>query len=121
MKKLLALLLIGAILCAVPICANTEDTEDISQYFHIAYAMYDGIELFGEVEIPDGTYFIRAAFFLPSYEFFVLIIPISREGLFQLRIAVNCESIVIGIADSPSALVPGQGTIYKTAAVSIIN
>ena len=118
MKKLLALLLVGAILSAVPILADTED--DISQYFHIAYAMYDGIELFGEVEIPDGTYFIRATFLLPSYEFFVLIIPISREGLFALRIAVRCEQIVIGIVDRPSALVPGEGTIYETAAVTLI-
>ena len=120
MKKLLALLLIGAILCAFPIAANTEDAEDVSQFFHIAYAMYDGYELFGEVEIPDGTWFVRASFFLPGNQFFVLIIPISREGLFQLHIAVNCEHIAIGIVDSPAAMVPGKGAVFKTAIVSFI-
>ena len=120
MKKLLALLLIGAILCTFPVAANTEDAEDISQFFHIAYAMYDGYELFGEVEIPDGVYFIRASFFLPENQFFVLIIPISREGLFQQHIAVNCQYIAIGIVDSPAAMIPGKGTVFKTAAVSFI-
>ncbi len=118
MKKLIALLLVGAILFSVPLVANTED--DIAQYFHVAYAMYDGIELFGEVEIPDGVFFIRASFFLPGNQFFVLIIPISREGLFQQHIAVNCEYIAIGIVDSPAAIVPGQGAVFKTAAVSFI-
>ena len=118
MKKLLSILLVGVILCAVPISADTED--DISQYFHIAYAMYDGYELFGEVETPDGTYFIRATFVPPSHEFFVLIIPISREGLFQLYISVRCEYIAIGIVDCPSAICPGQGAVFKTAVVSFI-
>ena len=118
MKKLLPLLLVLVILCAVPISAGTE--EDPSQYFHIAYAMYDGYELFGEVEIPDGTYFIRATFFLPCSHFFVVIIPISREGLFQLDISVNCEFVAVVIVDSPAALVPGNGTFYEAAPVQLI-
>ena len=120
MKKLLSLLLVGAILFAVPVAVNTEETEDISQYFHIAYVLYDGYELFGGVEIPDGTWFVRASFFLPGNQFFVLIIPISREGLFQQHISVNCEHIAIEIVDSPAAIVPGHGTVFKTAVVSRI-
>jgi len=118
MKKLLSLLLVGVILCAVPITADTED--DISQYFHIAYALYDGYELFGEVEIPDGVFFIRATFFLPCSQFFVVIVPISREGLFELEIAVVCEFAAIVIVDSPAAIVPGNGIYYESAQVTLI-
>ena len=120
MKKLLALLLIGAILCTFPVAANTEDAEDISQLFHVAYAFYDGLELFGEVEIPDGHFYIRATFFLPCNEFFVLTFPISREGTFSFFIAVNCEHISIVIVDRESALAPGSGTFYKSAPVKMI-
>ena len=122
MKKLISLLLIGAILCAtIPVSAYTEDTEDISQFFHVAYAFYDGCELFGEVEIPDGDYYIRATFFLPGDQFFVLTFPISREGTFSFFIAVNCEYISIVIVDSESALAPGSGTFYESAPVKMID
>lgn len=116
MKKLLALALVAALVCLV----TGISAEENEQSFHVEYAMYDGIELFGSVEIPDGTYFIRAAFFLRDGTFFVVIVPISREGLFQLPIAVNCACAVISIVDSPSAIIPGQGTIYKTEAVKLI-
>ncbi len=122
MKKLLSLLLIGAILCAtIPVSADTEDAEDISQFFHIAYAFYDGCELFGEVEIPDGDFYIRATFFLPCNQFFVLTFPISREGTFSFFIAVICESVSIVIVDRESALAPGSGTFYKSAPVKLID
>ena len=117
MKKLMALLLIGAILCSVPVVAGTED--DTSQFFHIAYAAYDGSELFGEVEIPDGVFFIRATFFLPCNQFFVVIVPISREGLFELEIAVVCEYAAVVIVDSPAAIVPGNGVYYESAPVTL--
>lgn len=120
MKKLLALLLVGAIICTVPIVANTEDAEDISQFFHVAYAFYDGLELFGEVEIPDGIYFVRASFFLPGNQFFVVIVPISREGLFELEIAIVCEYAAVVIVDSPAAIVPENGIYYESAPVTLI-
>lgn len=120
MKKLFVLLLVGAILCAVPACANTAYDEDISQYVYIKYAMYDGLELFGDVEIPDGVFFVRASFFLARDEAVILIIPISREGLFQIDITGNFNYIAVGIVDSPCAIVPGCGTVYKTASVTFI-
>ena len=117
MKKLLVLLLIGAILCSAPFAAGTED--DTSQFFHIAYAAYDGYELFGEVETPDGVFFVRATFFLPCNQFFVVIVPISREGLFELEIAVVCEYAAVVIVDSPAAIVPGNGVCYESAPVTL--
>ena len=122
MKKLLSLLLIGVILCTtIPVAAHTENEEDISQFFHIAYAYYDGTELFGEVEIPDGDFYIRATFFLPCEQFFVLTFPISREGTFSFFIAVNCESISISIVDRETTLAPGSGLFYKSAPVKLID
>ena len=118
MKKLLALFLAVIMLCSVHTSTGAE--EDISQYVHIAYAGYDGVELFGEVEIPDGQFFIRATFFLPGNFFFVIIFPISREGLFQLYIDVDCEFITIQVVDSPMALLPMHGTVYASAPVSFI-
>ena len=117
MKKLMALLLIVVILCSAPVVAGTEDAT--SQIFHIAYAAYDGFELFGKVEIPDGVFFIRATFFLPCNQFFVVIVPISREGLFELEIAVVCEYAAVVIVDSPAAVVPGNGVYYESAPVTL--
>jgi hypothetical protein len=120
MKKLLAALLAGILLCLTPCVAVTNGDEDISQYIHIKYAMYDGLELFGDVEIPDGDFYIRATFFLPGDQYFVLIVPISREGLFQAYIAVCCESATIAVVDRPSAIVPGCGIWYLSAPVTMI-
>ena len=120
MKRIIAVLIAGIMLCIIPCAAVTNGDEDISQYVHIKYAMYDGAELFGDVEIPDGVFFVRASFFLAKDEAVILIIPISREGLFQIDIAGNFVYIAIGIVDSPCAIVPGCGTVYKTAVVSMI-
>lgn len=118
MKKLFALILAVIILFSIPCIVNSED---IAQYVHIAYAGYDGAELFGEVEIPDGQFFIRATFFLPGNTFFVVIFPISREGLFELDIYVDCEHIAIQVVDTASAYVPLTYTAYAAASVTFID
>lgn len=117
MKKLLAFLLVILFLCTLP---GAGVAEEISQSVHIVYAGYDGMELFGQVEIPDGVFFVRASFFLPNDLFFVIVFPISREGLFQLYIAVPCTNIAISIVDSPCALIPDHGTFYDAAPVTLI-
>ena len=119
MKKLFALFLAVIMLCSVHTSTGAE--EDISQYVHIAYAGYDGAELFGEVEIPDGQFFIRATFFMPGNTFFVVIFPISREGLFQLDIYVDCEHIAVQVVDTAAAFVPLTYTPYAAAAVTYID
>ena len=114
MKKLLALLLAGAILCSVPLLGAADGA------FHMDYAGYDGQELFGRAEVPDGAYFIRAVFFLPDATFFVMIIPISIEGTFSLDIAVSCVYLAVGIVDSPCAIVPGYSEIHAPTVVDFI-
>lgn len=114
MKMLLSLLLVGAILCSVPLFAVADGA------FHMDYAGYDGEELFGRVEIPPGVFFIRAVFFLPDQTCFAMIIPISPEGTFSLDIAVSCVYLAIGIVDSPCAIVPGYGEIHAPTVVPFI-
>ena len=89
------------------------------EHIHIAYAYYYRNELFGWAEMIDGVYFARVTFFLSNSAWFVLIIPVDKDGSFSLDIAVNCESIVIAIVDSPMALDPTQGIFYDAKTVEI--
>ena len=120
MKKIYALML-AFYLFVCPIWnSGSMENEGLPIYIYIQYAVYDGFSLEGRAEIGEGTYFARATFFLPNDQCFVLIIPISREGLFLADIACNCVSAVVWIVDSPCALVSSQGVFYAGKEVALL-
>lgn len=102
------------------LCAVRIGLAETNPSVHIEYAVYDGMEFEGRAEIQDGQYFARISFFLEGDINIAVIVPVSREGLFQLDIASNCKYAVAAIVDSPMALLPGHGIVYDTIEVQIL-
>ena len=118
MKRLCALILALCFLVGFIFSAALASID--SPPVHIQYALYDGFSLEGRVETGEGLYFARTTFFLRNNQYFILIVPISREGLFLADIACDCVSAVVWIVDSPCALVPGQGIFYAGEEVTLL-
>ncbi len=118
MKKLCALFL--ALYLLVGSACNLCFTESEEPSVYIQYVIYDGFSLEGRADLVDDVFFARISFVLRCGGGFVAIVPISREGLFQLDIACDCVYAAVDIVDSPCALVPGRGIVYASTEVELL-
>lgn len=110
-KVILSTLFIVAIFCFATL--NTAQTEPVPDTPHVVYTYYDGVEMTGLAEIPDGgEYYVRLTFFIEGDRFFILFAPIDQNGEFHTYVVANCERLVVQVVDNPHAIQPGSYTVY---------
>ena len=111
MKKLISLLLALCLALALLLPAWAETHRP-----HTVYACYNGHEVFGLVDVPEGDeteYWARLTFFLEDSNAFVLLFcPVQPDGTFQCGISANVLHLSIQIVDNPLAMVPGTYHFY---------
>ena len=119
MKKLISLILALCLVLTVPLLPAAAETHRP----HTVYACYNGHEVFGLVDVPEGDeteYWARLTFFLEdSNAFFLLFCPIQPDGTFQCNISANVRHLSIQIVDDPKADLPGTYNCYDALAEGV--
>jgi len=98
----LLIVIYGGILFAM--AANAEETP------HVVYTHYNGTELFGIAEAPDG-WWARVTMYIDDDSYFVLFAPILPNGTFQAWIFSMCRYITVAVTDYPIIHAQAQGAV----------
>ena len=80
---------------------------------HIVYTRYDGAELFGIAEVPDGEYYAKVTMYIEGYRYFILFVPIQPDGTFQSWLWADCYYMTVSVTEYPLPAECACGTIEE--------
>lgn len=107
--------LVGLMVALVMLAASNypayaEEAQEIEP--RIVYAEYNGEELFGLAQIPQGgKWWARVMMYEPPGAYVIVFVPIMADGTFALRMWANITYMVASVVDAPTVYAEHTGPL----------
>ena len=75
----------------------------------------------GHVFTDKDGYYIRATLFYKDNYYFIVVIPVGENGVWELLIRGDVEHASLQVVDRPDAFVPGEYIVYDCMGIDFID